>query len=422
MSSAVAAWHHRPMTRRSVSLFRRIERALETIAHGSTPLETIRGAAHFLADSFASDLGLRGGRIYAQDDGSYELVTTFGEVTRAPVGLRVARHYPPFEDLMDVGVAVMRRDDPRLDPRLETELGTRDWFAAISVADGLYALSFDVEPDTADRDGLVAALNIVRLAINQKLRERRMSEIIEEARRIQVSILPRKLPRPADFVLAARTAAAEVVGGDFYDVIVLDRSTFNLVVADATGHGLPAALQVRDVYTGLRMGLAREYKLTRTLERLNRIIYRSRLVTKFVSLIVAEIDQGGTVLYCNAGHPPALLVRADGGVEKLSAGGLLLGPMPDARYTIGVTRMEPGDLLAMYTDGLTEARRAGGDEEFGEERLVAALRGARGRPAQAVVDEVFDAVGRFSKTAPPEDDQTLLVATRQPRPAPEETP
>ena len=401
------------MPRRTVSLFRRIERALETIAHGSTPLDTLRDAAHFLTDSFAADLGLRGGRIYAQDDDAYELVTTFGEVTKAPVGLRVDRHYPPFEQLLETGVAVMRRDHAGLDPRLEAELGTRAWFAAIIVADGRFALSFDVEPETADRDGLVAALNIVRLAINQKLRERRMTEIIEEARRIQVSILPRTLPRPGDAILAARTAAAEVVGGDFYDVIVLDRSTFNVVIADATGHGLPAALQVRDVYTGLRMGLSREYKLTRTLERLNRIIYRSRLSTKFVSLFLAEIETGGSLFYCNAGHPPALLVRTGGEVERLSVGGLLLGPTPDARYTIGVSRLDPGDLLLLYTDGITEARRPDGDEEFGEARLVELARHHRHAAPNRLVDEVFAAVGRFSGAATPEDDQTVVVVKRR---------
>lgn len=401
------------MPRRSVSLFRRIERALETIAHGSTPLDTLRDAADFLAASFAADLGLRGGRIYAQDDDAYELATTFGDVTKAPVGLRVDRHYPPFEQLLDVGVVLMRRDDSSLDPRLEAELGTRSWFAAIVVADGRFALSFDVEPDNADRDGLVAALNIVRLAINQKLRERRMSEIIEEARRIQVSILPRTLPRPGDSIIAARTAAAEIVGGDFYDVIVLDRSTFNVVVADATGHGLPAALQVRDVYTGLRMGLSREYKLTRTLERLNRIIYRSRLSTKFVSLFLAEIDTDGNLFYCNAGHPPALLVRAAGTVERLTVGGLLLGPIPDARYTIGVARLEPGDLVVLYTDGITEARQRSSDEEFGEARLIELAVGHRRAPPQTLVDAVFNAVEEFTGTATPEDDQTVVVVKRR---------
>lgn len=401
------------MSRRTVSLFRRIERALETIALGCTPLETILGTARVLTDVFVRDLGIRGGRIYAQDNGTYELVTTFGEVTKAPVGLRVWRHYPPIELLLDTGSVVMERDDPRLDQQLEKDLGTRDLFAAISVADGRYLLSFDVEPGHGNLDDVIATLNIIRLAVNQKLREERVMEIMEESRQIQASILPRHLPRPGEYEISARSIAAEVVGGDYYDVIELDPHVFVVTVADATGHGLPAALQVRDVFTGLRMGLSREFKISRTVERLNQIIHRSRLATKFVSLFLAELDSHGTLIYCNAGHPPAFLMRADGSVEKLHIGGMILGPTPAATYTIGLASMASGDLLVIYTDGITEARGAEADEEYGLERLVAAVRSVRRLHPTAIVDRVFSDVAEFSDVTPPRDDQTLMVVERQ---------
>jgi sigma-B regulation protein RsbU (phosphoserine phosphatase) len=401
------------MSRGSISLFRRIERALETIALSSTALETIHETAHFLADNFADDLGIRGGRIYSQDDGNYLLVKTFGEANKAPLGLKVWRDYPPFELLLDTGAIVMERDDPRLDQRLEEELGTRDRFAAVSVAGGQYVLSFDVQPEGDQHEELIATLNIIRLAINQKLREERMLAIMEDTRQIQNSILPRHLPDPGDFEIAARSVAAEIVGGDFYDVIVLDESMHAVVVADATGHGLPAALQVRDVFTGLRMGLSREFKVTRTLERLNRIIHQSRLATKFVSLFLAEIHNNGTVLYCNAGHPPALLLRADSSVERLRTGGIILGPTPAATYTIGTTQMLPGDVLVLYTDGITEAHGIASDEEYGEDRLLHLIRAARLQDPVAIVDRVFTDVADFSQTSPPEDDQTVLVVKRR---------
>jgi sigma-B regulation protein RsbU (phosphoserine phosphatase) len=403
------------MPRAAISLFRRIERALETIALGSNPLETIKRAADFMAESFADDLGIRGGRIYAQDDGSYELVETFGDASREPIGLRVWKTYPPFDQILEVGSVVMRRDDPRLDQRLEADLGTREWFAAAAVADARYVLSFDVESSAEDHENVVATLNIVRLAVNQKLREERMLAIMEDARQIQNSILPRHLPQPGDFQIAARTVAAEIVGGDFYDVIVLDDMTFDTVVADATGHGLPAALQVRDVFTGLRMGLSREFKLTRTVQRLNSIIHRSRLATKFVSLFIAEIDLSGTVLYCNAGHPPGLLMRADGSLDRLPTTGMILGPNPDASYQFGLQTLRPGDLLALYTDGITEASAddAAGDE-YGVERLVHALRIARHLDPIAIIDRVFADVESFAPASPPADDQTLLVVKRSP--------
>ncbi len=402
------------MPRTSISLFRRIERALETIALGSTPLETIQRAADFIAENFAEDLGIRGGRIYVQDDGNYELVETFGDASRDPIGLRVWKTYPPFEQLLDMGSVVMRRDDTRLDQRLEAELGTREWFAAISVADAQYVLSFDVEPLDADHDDVVATLNIIRLAVNQKLREERMVAIMEDARQIQNSILPRHLPQPGDFEIAARAVAAEVVGGDFYDVIILDETTFDIAVADATGHGLPAALQVRDIFTGLRMGLSREYKITRTVQRLNTIIHRSRLATKFVTLFLAEFDINGTLIYCNAGHPAGLLVRFDGTVIELTTTGMILGPNPQAVYSFGLERIEPGDVLAIYTDGITEAEGEG-DEEYGRERLTRVLRKSRHLDPIAIVDRVFSDVDAFAITSPPADDQTLVVIRRRPQ-------
>jgi len=349
------------------------------------------------------------------------LVETFGDASRDPIGLRVWKTYPPFEQLLDMGSVVMRRDDARLDQRLEADLGTREWFAAIAVADAHYVLSFDVEPLDADHDDVVATLNIIRLAVNQKLREERMVAIMEEARLIQNSILPRHIPQPGDFEIAARSVTAEIVGGDFYDVITLDDDIFDVAVADATGHGLTAALQVRDVFTGLRMGLSREFKITRTVQRLNTIIHRSRMATKFVTLFLAEFDINGTLIYCNAGHPAALLVRVDGTVIELTTTGMILGPNPQAVYGFGLEHIEPGDLLAIYTDGITEAEGEPDDEEYGCERLVRVLRKSRHLDPIAIVDRVFTDVEEFALTSPPADDQTLVVVRRRPT-EPEEIP
>ena len=400
------------MPHKTRSLFHRIENALETIALGSTPLEIIQNTAEFLAANFADDLGIRGGRIYVHAEGSYELVKGFGEATTAPIGLRVWRTYPPFEEMLDTGIVVMNRDDERLDQHLEKELGTREWFAAITVSDGQYVLSFDVDCHNVDDDELHSTLNIIRLAVNQKLREERMVAIMEEARQIQNSILPRHLPKPGDFEIAARSVAAEIVGGDFYDVIVLDDEIFNVVIADATGHGLPAALQVRDVFTGLRMALSREYKLTRTLERLNNIIHRSRLATKFVSLVLVELDLAGTVIYSNAGHPRPVLMHGDGSVARLDMGGPILGPIPNAKYSIGIQCMAPGDLLVLFTDGITEATDDN-DEEYGVERLIHNLRTIRHQDPAAIVNRIFTDAAEFSRESPPADDQTVVVLKRQ---------
>jgi sigma-B regulation protein RsbU (phosphoserine phosphatase) len=323
----------------------------------------------------------------------------------------VWRTYPPFEQMLETGVVVMKRDDDRLDQHLEAELGTRDQFAAITVADGKYVLSFDVEPPADDVEELHATLNIIRLAVNQKLREERMVAIMEDARQIQNSILPRHLPKPGDYEIAARSVAAEIVGGDFYDVIVLDDEIFNVVIADATGHGLPAALQVRDVFTGLRMALSRDFKISRTVQRLNSIIHCSRLATKFVSLVLVEFDVAGTLIYCNAGHPRPVLVRVNGSVDRLDMGGPILGPIPNAAYNVGIQCMAPGDTLVLFTDGVVEA--SDGDEEYGVDRLIHIVRTGRHLDPVALVDRIFTDVAEYAPSRAPADDQTVVVVKRR---------
>ncbi len=393
------------------SLFRRVERTLSTIERGEDILATIHNVAEYMVTNFREDLGIVGGRLYKRTDEGYELVGSFGEAAPPP-GMVVPHSYAPIEAAIDSGMVVMDRAAPGLDPQLEALLGTRERFAAIALADGDYLISFDVAAGRARERDLRASLNIVRLAINQKLRQERFEEILEDALRIQTSILPKRTPAYADFDIGGGSRAAEVVGGDFYDYIPITPHLFDLVIADASGHGLPAALQVRDVYMGLRMGLSRDYKVSRTVERLNAIINRSKLATKFVSLFVAELETNGSIIYVNAGHPAPFLLHADGSTEYLREGGMVLGPMPDAAYLRGFARLEPGATLVMYTDGITECHGHRAGEEFGVQRLQRLVRKLKHRPAQEIVREVFAALDRFSGRTVPDDDQTLVVVRR----------
>src|SRR4029077_14561302 len=132
---------------------------------------------------------------------------------------------------------------------------------------------------------------ILRHAVDQKLRQERFVSELDEAWRIQMSILPKRAPRGGPLDMAGFSQPAEIVGGDFFDFIPVSERIWGVAIADASGHGLPAALQVRNVYTGLRMGVARDFKIVRTVERLNRIIHQSRMTTKFVSLFYGEIEE-----------------------------------------------------------------------------------------------------------------------------------
>lgn len=395
------------------SLFRRVEKTLDAIEHGGTILETISNVAEHMTMNFRDDLGIMGGRIYRLYGNSYELVLAFGAASPSSLGATVPRGYVAIEAVRESGLVVMDRDNPELDPALESNLGTRERFAAIAVADGDYLLSFDLLPGRGSTKDLRASLNIIRLAINQKLRQERFEAIMEDARLIQYSILPKRTPPFPEFDVAGDSRPAEAVGGDFFDYIPIGPETFGIAIADASGHGLPAALQVRDVYVGLRMGLTRDYKISRTVERLNSIINLSQLVSKFVSLFVAELETNGNMLYVNAGHVPPFLIHQDGTMEYLREGGMVLGPFPDATYSRGFASLLPGDILVFYTDGITECPHHLTDEEFSLERLQQFVLRNRHRSAEEIVKGVFRAVSRFSGTADPQDDQTMVVIKRR---------
>jgi sigma-B regulation protein RsbU (phosphoserine phosphatase) len=353
-------------------------------------------------------LGVRGGRLYVHRDGGYELVRTFGGVPAVQPGLFIPEDYAPIEKVVDDGVVVMDLSAPGVDAELEKRLGA-ERFAAIAVGDDEYILSFSVDP-AAPEDDLLASLGILRLAVDQKLRQDRYVTALQEARRIQMSILPKRAIRRGSIEVSGFTSPAELVGGDYFDFIPVSDRLLGVAIADASGHGLPAALQVRDVYTGLRMAVERDFKIVRTVERLNRIIHESRLTTRFVSLFYGEIEDDGNLMYVNAGHPHPLHFHGKS-VTPLVQTGVVLGPTGNATYSRGFRRIEPGDALLLYTDGMVEAHGEG-DEEFGVGRLVKAFEELREKPGDEIARALIQRVGEWSGGGEPEDDRTVVVLKR----------
>lgn len=389
------------------SLFRKVERAIEAIERSSNASSTITETAGAIIENFRDELGVRGGRLYERHDGGYELTRVFGGAVAAP-GIFVPDEYPPVQQVLDGGVVVLDLAAPGVDPEFESKLGV-DRFAAIAVGDDQYILSFSVDPGAQSED-LMASLGIIRHAVDQKLRQERFVSVLNEARQIQMSILPRRSPRRGEFDIAGFTVPAEIVGGDFFDFIPVTDRIHGIAIADASGHGLPAALQVRDVYTGLRMGVARDFKIVRTVERLNRIIHQSRMTTKFVSLFYGEIEEEGNFIYVNAGHPPPLHFHSKG-VTTLKQTGMVLGPSATASYSRGFLALEPGDSLLLYTDGMTEASDPKG-REFGIERLKKAFLAIKEKPADEIVRSLVEKVGEYVHVRAPEDDRTVVVVKR----------
>ncbi len=385
-------------------LLTQVERTLEQLETSDSPSTSVAQIAETIATNFRGQLGITGGRVYECRDESYELVARFGEAHEGALGIEVPKNYKPIELVLENGIVVMDPSDPGFDPVLEGKLGAQR-FCAISVGDEDYIIAFNVSPSHR-REDILFSLNLIRYAINQRIRATKYQSLIIEAQRIQQSILPSRIPQYAGYDIWGRTVPAEIVSGDFYDFIPVSDNILGLAIADGSGHGLPAALVVRDVYMGLRMATDRDFKIIRTLEKLNHIIHRGRLTTKFVSLFYGELETGGILIYCNAGHNPPFLLRKSGKVEFLRNGGPVLGPTPDATYMRGYAQLEVGDLLCMYTDGIIEAHDRE-DEEFSTERLVRIVKRNRNRPAQEIGLEVLGRVGKWGRAD--EDDRTIVI-------------
>jgi sigma-B regulation protein RsbU (phosphoserine phosphatase) len=378
-------------------LYRRIESAVERAAGPGSA----RRFAERLLTPLLSELGeigrLRSVQLYEGQDGRLALIGQAGvdvPELRADLAARLAHRDAPPGELPWAGA---------------TAEGPAAVFPVTESADLLVALRFAPQRDQDAAEYLALAAPL-QYAVQHQLRHRELEDAFEQARAIQTSLLPASPPRFGEFDIAAFSRPARRVGGDLYDLIALDDESIGIAVADASGHGLPAALQARDVVTGLRMGVERDLRLTRTIEKLNRVIHRSGLSSRFVSLVFAELEQNGNLLYVNAGHPPPLLCD-DTGVHELTVGGALLGPVAEARYKMGFAHLDRGAVLLLYTDGLIERMNTAG-EIFGNERLRDWLPAQRDVPAGAALDDLSRTLDAFAGRAAAEDDTTAVFVSR----------
>ena len=242
----------------------------------------------------------------------------------------------------------------------------------------------------------------------------RMEQELLLAGQIQASFLPEELPRLPGWQLAATLEPARQTAGDFYDLIPLPNGRLGIVIADVADKGMGAAL-----YMALSRTLFRTYaleyhaRLDFAMKVTNRRILMDTDVTMFVTLFYGVLDpRTGELTYCNAGHNPPYLVRAGGTrVETLSRTGMALGAMPGVAWGERGVQLSPGDTLALYTDGVTDAQNETG-AFFGQERLMRILQAEAGLPAEELQSSLLQAVQAFTGEAPQFDDITLIIALR----------
>lgn len=243
----------------------------------------------------------------------------------------------------------------------------------------------------------------------------RMEQELSLARRIQQRLLPAGPPNVPGVEIAGLSAPAREVGGDYFDHLPLPGGRVLLVIADVSGKGVPAALLMSAFRASLVSQDTDATPPDQVATRLNEFLHDSVEPGRFVTAFLGVLDPAtGRLAYTNAGHNPPAIVRADGRVEWLGTGGLIFGIMSGAHFDRGESTLAPGDLLALYTDGVTEGADASG-EQFGEDRLVVSLRAQAAAPLAALAESLVDEVRTFEGASGPADDLTVLLARISPK-------
>ena len=242
-----------------------------------------------------------------------------------------------------------------------------------------------------------------------------MKRDLQIAREIQSWLVPEAPPQIPGLDVAFVTRPANTVAGDYYDVFLKpgsDRQVL-LTVADVAGKSIPAALLMASFQASLQTLSTTPCSLTELVTGLNRYsCAHSSGGRRFTTAFLAELDPAsGELSYVNAGHNPPILQRTSGSIERLEAGGLPLGVLPDTRYRAGSAGLRSGDLLLIFTDGLVEAVNEGG-EEYEEPRALGVLERCGSLPAAQILRELMEDVNRFVGSAAQHDDITCLVVKK----------
>lgn len=280
---------------------------------------------------------------------------------------------------------------------------------------GLGKRANGVEFEQTDLNFLLSLGNLALMSIQKtylledQIEKERMEEELSIARSIQQKLLPDVTPEVPGLTVAAKNIPSYQVGGDYYDLIRDDEQNLTLAIADVTGKGVPASLLMANLQSVLHILQPFAIGLVEATGQINSLIYQNTPSDKFISFFWARYLQDSRSLrYVNAGHNPPILMRKGHEPQLLSEGGVLLGAMPTMMpYSEQEVPLQPGDVIVMYTDGVTEAMNDE-EEEFDEHRLIASVQKRIDRHPQEILDGIIDDVAEFCSNHYT-DDLTLIV-------------
>lgn len=240
-----------------------------------------------------------------------------------------------------------------------------------------------------------------------RIEKARADSELQVAREIQKSLLPTLLPPIPGFEVAASSEACFSVGGDLFDVIALDDARFAIVLADVSGKGTPASLIMAFAHAAFR-SLANSLPPVALMARVSELIRNANKSHRYATCFYAELDPSTRrMIYVNAGHQPPAIVRGEQTID-LKVGGSVLGLLPGTTFEQGEVTLEPGDVLALYSDGLSEALSPT-EDEFGPEGVLACVRALRGKPASEILRLLDQTLFEFAAGRPFADDRTALI-------------
>lgn len=409
-------------------MYKKLHRTIETITSQTFAAEEDMLVS--VIDSFVHDKiqEITGGRLWKlfPDQGHYKIVYQTGKMGKIKKDFTLpVNNYPMLE------MFIKERTVSGMETNHELMKRGIFKFAASGIGDkkrisGKYYYEYLIAYNRENVDQeFTYLLNIIASVLTSKIRQKRSDSSekhlladLDKARQLQRSILPQHEYSYHDYEIYGLTLPAEIVGGDFFDYLEsgVDKERLGIALGDAASKGVSAAAEAMYISGALRMATTFELKIAPLMKRMNGLVNRIFDDDKFSSLFYGELstDKTGLFLFANAGHnPPMFLRNGTNNIVLLNPTGPVLGPSPEAVYTVENVNFSPGDLLVIYSDGVVEAANTK-DEFYEENRLKKVILANRKLSPKQIALKIIDDVIAFSKNGTYTDDKTLVIIKKNP--------
>jgi len=277
-------------------------------------------------------------------------------------------------------------------------------------------------PSEDELGDLATSFNVMAGAVKkgreEAIERARLERELETARQIQEKLLPHEMPQLPGFEIAGTSIPSQQVGGDYFDFLDMGTGQLGIAIADVSGKGIPAALLMANLQASLHAQVIKKGTVAEVASRMNSLLVKSTDTHMFATFFYGILDQlKSTFTSTNAGHNPPLLFHADGKIKRLEAGGLVLGFLPDQKYSQQTVKIKQKEVIVFFTDGITEAAGPSSgkisDNLFGEERLIKIVRASLAKSALEIQAAILQAISNHTANAPQYDDITLVIIKRK---------